>query len=140
MDKLPDLHHQAYGGLRSRLEGFRDRNFNPNHDLVEAIAPQTWATEWQTLQSYFQTEILTLAEEGLDPAQAYHWRSLQTELNRTMRLLNTDLLFLRASRQADTTEQRVGLIRDRLSQLIDYCQRLTDPAIEPEANRGNLSP
>jgi hypothetical protein len=120
MNMLPNLHRQAYGVLRSRLEVFRDRLLSHGIDLPAL------ATQWQDLQSYFQAEVLGLTAEGLDSAQGDRWQSLQTEIYKTMRLLDTDILFLKASRQTQTTEQRLKIIVDRLGQLIAYCQLLTD--------------
>lgn len=131
MDQLPKLHLSAYGGLRSRLERFCDRLLVQDSPSGSLIDLPTLGAEWQSLQSYFQTHVLTLTAEGLAADQAHHWQSLQTEIHRTMRLLNTDILFLRASRQVSTTQQRMTLICDQLAQLNRYCQLLTDA--DPES-------
>ncbi len=77
---------------------------------------------FEQVQQTFAQDVMGLSSEGLDPAIASRWQSLQTEMHRTLRLLATDLLFLRSCRQATTRQQRLGLICDRIQQMIDYCQ------------------
>jgi hypothetical protein len=51
-------------------------------------------------------------------------RSYQTEINKQLRLLKIDLMFLKSARQAATTEQRWKLMDDRLHLLSVYCEAL----------------
>ncbi|NER08174.1 MAG: heterocyst frequency control protein PatD [Okeania sp. SIO3C4] len=51
-------------------------------------------------------------------------QSAQTEVNRLMRLLGTDVTFLRSAKQADTQSKRLGQVSDRLSRLLEFCDGL----------------
>ena len=77
---------------------------------------------FQELTVIFQDQILGLTVEGLEPSVSSVFQSTQTEIHRTLRLLGTDLLFLQSSRKQGTTEQRLGIVRDRIDQLMGYCQ------------------
>ncbi len=70
------------------------------------------------LQQVFQTQVVTETPMGdeANPIQA-----IQTEMNKQLRLLDTDILFLQAARQPGTTHQRKQQIADRLNLLLSYC-------------------
>ena len=44
------------------------------------------------------------------------------EINRALRLLETDWLILRSSRRTDTTRVRLSTLQKRLDQVISYCK------------------
>ncbi len=46
---------------------------------------------------------------------------LVTEINRALRLLETDLLFLGSARSSQTSKQRLSSFQPRLEQVIGYC-------------------
>ncbi|HAC63851.1 MAG TPA: hypothetical protein DCF68_10015 [Cyanothece sp. UBA12306] len=77
---------------------------------------------FRELQDIFLEQILEAKVEGLDPGVTSTVQSTQTEIHRTLRLLRTDILFLQSSRKPETTEQRLGIIGDRIKQLKGYCQ------------------
>ena len=77
---------------------------------------------WQNLQQTFQQEVITLTDEGLDLATASHWISLQAEIQREFRLLNTDWLFMISARTPATFQAKEKSVVKRLHQLINYCQ------------------
>ncbi|NJM57862.1 MAG: heterocyst frequency control protein PatD [Synechococcales cyanobacterium RU_4_20] len=108
------------------------KNYSQTLQSFEAqlatIAAMLWAdsvdqlaTQAQTLQQYFQHHIQPLDAEQLPTEQRSRFRSVQTELHRQMRLLQTDLLFLRNAHQADTASQRQQQVGDRLVSLRNYC-------------------
>jgi hypothetical protein len=72
----------------------------------------------QAIEHYFRNQILAIAIDP-DPHQAIH-----VEINKQLRLLRTDLLFLRSAQQADTQAQRLGQMRDRLTLLERYCEMI----------------
>lgn len=97
--------------------------------LKNAIAqsnrePQVIEDCHRKVQQVYQDRIVTLTVESVDDAIASRWQSLQTEINRSLRLLKTDIIFLKASRQNQTTQQRVQACLTRLDQLMKYCQEL----------------
>ena len=86
-------------------------------------SPELIANFWQ-VQLFFQQQLLPLSFDSLSPAIAARFRSYQTEIHKQLRLLGTDLTFLKTSRQAATIKQRRVQISDRLQTLISYCDAL----------------
>ena len=78
----------------------------------------------QTLQECFQQEILPLTEAIADPAQQGRLQAIQIEIDKQLRLLAMDMLFLQAARQSKTADQRCRQIGDRLTHLLNYCNSL----------------
>ncbi|MGK7874305.1 MAG: heterocyst frequency control protein PatD [Xenococcaceae cyanobacterium] len=115
---LPKLHCQAYQEFLTALLELRDRATAPN---LEAASLQE---NFKQVQQVFQGQIMILTSDGLDPAIAPRWQSVQTELHRALRLLEMDIMFLCSSRQAATAGQRLASVSDRLEKIIGYCQLL----------------
>lgn len=113
---LPRLHYQAYQEFLAALLGLH------NHLCGSSLEVASLQEHWQPVQQVFQSQITQLNAEGVDSAIASRWQSIQTEIYRSFRLLETDILFLQASRQAHTSEQRLKTVCDRLVQIISYCQ------------------
>jgi hypothetical protein len=97
-------------------------------DQLQTIAAQTGAiAEFQDIFSQAQqtekglaaSERIHVEKAGEDKVQSY-----QTEINKQLRLLEIDLMFLRTARQAATTGQRWKMVSDRLQLLIIYCDAL----------------
>jgi hypothetical protein len=76
------------------------------------------------LQDHFQSEIWPLGINSLDPSLGHQLQAVNVEIDKQLRLLTMDVMFLQASRQSTTIEQRQGQIRDRLTTLIRYCHAL----------------
>jgi hypothetical protein len=115
---LPKSHYQAYQQFLNALLILRDQ---ANSLPLDAIA---LLEKWQLIQQVFQSQILKLNSEELDLAIAPRWQSLQTEIHRTLRLLEADMMFLRSSRQSATVQRHLVSLRDRLETLLGYCQVL----------------
>ncbi len=113
---LPELHNQAYQTLLNALLEFRDRATAGNLEV------DSLQKKFQQVQQVFQGQIISLTSDGLDAAIAPRWQSVQTEIHRALRLLEADILFLRSSRQASTSQQRLASLSDRLEKIIGYCQ------------------
>jgi hypothetical protein len=94
--------------------------------LQEQLGRDESLSAFEQVQQVFQEQILGLSGEGLDGALASAWQSMQTEIHRNLRLLATDLLFLASARQAATTQQRLGSVRDRVGHIIGYCQGMVE--------------
>ncbi len=88
-------------------------------EQVETNSPEmkTGISELEQLRVTFQTEILN-SETGQ--------QSVKTEIYRLLRLLDTDWLFWQSARDQIKAQARKQIISDRLNQLIQYCQLLTD--------------
>ena len=76
------------------------------------------------VQEYYQKEVFPLTEAGIDTGLVSRWRSLQTELHRLVRLLETDWLFCRSSVRSNTSEQRLRILRERIEKIQEYCRIL----------------
>lgn len=72
----------------------------------------------QAIATYFRDQILSTTTED-DPHHA-----IQVEINKQLRLLNTDGLFLRSAKQSTTQDQRLQQMRDRLTLLQRYCEMI----------------
>ena len=115
---LPKSHCQAYQELLTQLVELQQRFKDINLDPVVIKA------NWQKIKQVFQEEIIILTSDELDIAIASQWQSIQTEIYRALRLLETDIMFFCASQKATTSESRLASLSDRLDKIIDYCQIL----------------
>ncbi|OKH21221.1 hypothetical protein NIES593_16535 [Hydrococcus rivularis NIES-593] len=115
---LPTLHQNAYQKLLTLLRGLREQIDSPN-SRVTVIQEK-----FQQIQQVFQEDVMPLESDELEGAIASRFQSVQTEMHRALRLLGTDILFLRSSKQAATSEQRLAAIRDRVDNSIGFCQAI----------------
>ncbi|MGG6295139.1 heterocyst frequency control protein PatD [Leptolyngbya sp. AN02str] len=78
-------------------------------------------------QQHFQTHIAT---SGVAIAPEYEpmVQSIQVEINKQLRLLAMDVMYLQTARQAMTTQRRQAQMGDRLQLLQTYCQNLLGSA------------
>lgn len=79
--------------------------------------------EMRSLQQIFQEKIQPIQSED------YQTHSVLVEINKQMRLLNMDGMFLQTARRAETVEARIEQVRDRVKFLTNYCSAIlgTDP-------------
>ncbi|MEM9271552.1 MAG: heterocyst frequency control protein PatD [Cyanobacteria bacterium P01_F01_bin.143] len=112
------IHKKAYQEFLNLLGEFQNQVCTANEPIFK--------DGWQNLQDFCQQKIFTLTDNNLDESVVQQWRSLQTEIQREFRLLNTDILFLGASRKAQTTEVRLQSIRDRITRLTQFSQMVQD--------------
>lgn len=115
---LPKLHRLAYAELQEKLESLSDRLDQSPKDVASLFEVG------QEVQSYFQSKILPLPTAELIPQQEIHLRSLQTEIHRTLRLILTDLLFLKTAKTLAIQTQKRQILCDRLALALGYCQQL----------------
>ena len=73
-------------------------------------------------QQVFREQILTTDITDIHLPQGIQLQSINTEISKELRLLNTDLMFLTTARQGKTVEQRTTQMRDRLKRLSTYCE------------------
>jgi hypothetical protein len=87
-----------------------------NSDVVSG----TLQSEMAQLQLQFQQ--ISLSLHDLEQSQAnLQIEAIQTEISKQLRLIQTDLVFLKAARQPATVEQRQQQMQTRLEQLLNYC-------------------
>mgnify|MGYP001552715382 CR=1 FL=1 len=84
----------------------------------------------QELQNFFKKEILPLNNDVIEVSFQSVWQSFQTESYRSLRLLNTDIIFLTSSKSIATRQKRLSQIEARLEQMIGYCQSLLSSCSE----------
>ena len=108
------IHKKVYLEFLNLLEEF-------NQELNRFDKPIIQESEsWCNLQKFCQEQLFPLTENDLEESIIQQWRSLQIEIQREFRLLNTDILFLGASRQTKTKEVRLQSIGDRVTRLVQF--------------------
>ncbi len=98
------IHKKVYQEFVKLLKDFEEQLNSSNKSPSQE--------SWSNIQQFFQQKLLPLRDDELTESTIQQWRSLQTEIQREFRLLNTDILFLAASRQAATKELRLKSISD----------------------------
>ena len=119
---LPASHNRAYQDFSSLLIELNSLLASPTQTTDLNRVEQ----QFQSLALWYEQNIVRLDRQGLDPAIASRWQSVQTEIKREFKLLSTDLLFLASARQNSTQTKRLKSISNRLSKLNGYCQILLD--------------
>lgn len=114
---LPVFHQQRYWEFKQVLERVRE-------SADAAADGATLTSEVSDLQHFFEHQILSLDASELLPVIEQRVQAYQVEINKQLRLLGMDVMFLQAARQADTRAQRWRQVSDRLSVLIRYCDGL----------------
>lgn len=93
------------------------------HQELMAITPDSpWnPTPWQESKTFFQRRILPLSPSAIAPEDQRRFQSVQTELHRHFRLLDLDLMRLRAAKQPHNWAPRHQAIGNRLGQMVAFC-------------------
>lgn len=123
---LSIIHKKVYLEFLNLLEDFQEQLNGSDQSIAQR--------GWYNLQQFSQEKLLPLTEDGLAESIVQQWRSLQTEIQRELRLLNTDILFLAAARQTKTKELKLQSISDRLTKLSRFSNIAKD-LIEGIENR-----
>ncbi|MCU0532955.1 MAG: heterocyst frequency control protein PatD [Hydrococcus sp. Prado102] len=113
---LPTSHQISYQKFLEALLTLQEEIDSPN-SRVTALSEKL-----QQVKQVFQKEVMPLESDELQGDLAFRFASVQTEIHRALRLLGTDILFLRSSKQVATSQQRLSVVRDRVNQIIGYCQ------------------
>lgn len=116
-EMLPSVYQRPYQQLQQDIE-----------ELQKTLVSATDATRLKlaiaALQTFFQTEVWNLDLQPLEPELQHRVQSINVEIDKQLRLLNMDVLFLQAARQENTIQQRQQQVRDRLALLLQYCNSL----------------
>ncbi|MBM0742036.1 heterocyst frequency control protein PatD [Phormidium sp. CLA17] len=117
--KLPPEYSQTYQKLKQHVT-----------EINQAIAQRTDVASLKAsvadLQVFFKTHIRMLNSDELDAALAHQVQSFNVEIDKQLRLLSMDVMFLQAAKQASTADQRLNQMRDRLTLLLRYCDGLLE--------------
>jgi hypothetical protein len=120
---LPAPYPQAYNAFQRSLQQLQQ--------AAETVDRPQLQAAFQTAQQIFQQQIIpleaiSLETEAIVPTTAVRIRSIQVEINKQLRLLATDLLFLQAARLSATASQRQQQICDRIELLLRYCEAVIE--------------
>jgi hypothetical protein len=117
---MPPLYQAIYDKILAALQ-----------ELVQLSSPEHWdistlKSATATIQQFFQTQILTLNLENLDPKVGHQVQSFNIEIDKQLKLLTVDTLFLQSAKHPETIAQRLKQIQNRLETLIRYCNALLE--------------
>ncbi|PSO50748.1 MAG: hypothetical protein BRC33_02385 [Cyanobacteria bacterium SW_9_44_58] len=116
---LPLAYREYYQAFLETLKQFQQSLNETDTDFT------VLSSIFSQLQEQFQQNIMSLTGEALSGETLSRWQSSQTEIHRTMRLLQTDMMFLKTSRSTDTSQHRLATVRDRVGKLIEFAATLT---------------
>jgi hypothetical protein len=117
---LTEHHRQHYESLRQKVGLLKE--------LGDRATERSSAAEFAGVFAEVQQAGISLGEDLDGAVQSY-----QTEINKQLRLLEMDLMFLKAARQEATIEQRWGGMGDRIHLLILYCDAILSEKHHPPA-------
>jgi hypothetical protein len=109
---------QRYQEFKQALEQLNKSATGP--DLQVAAVRENF----QAVQQLFQSQIFCLTADDMGEDYTFRWQSFQTEIYKQMRLLETDMMLLQASRSSATSISRANNACSRIHTLIQYCQSL----------------
>ncbi|MBW4655340.1 MAG: heterocyst frequency control protein PatD [Kaiparowitsia implicata GSE-PSE-MK54-09C] len=101
--------------LQQQAQALRAIAQQPDLDVTQL------RTALAATQHYFQTQVLTADLSAASPLAANQVRSIHTEINRTLRLLGMDAMFLYAAKKSATQQQRLTQMGDRIDTLLGFC-------------------
>lgn len=126
---LSNAYLEKYQQLLRLLLKIQTVGVDPVEPLTSVM--QVDAENLLELQDFYQQQIFPLVgedfEEDVSPEIASRWRSLNTEIHRSMKLLALDISLLKAARSPQMQKVRKQGMSDRLSTLITYCQVILAP-------------
>ncbi|XHX79342.1 MAG: heterocyst frequency control protein PatD [Stenomitos frigidus ULC029] len=115
---LPPIQQQRYKAFQQALQHMHQMVLLPD---VNNIALRSEVTN---LQQLFRDQLLSLPMDAFS-STTQHWvQAHQVEIDKQLRLLGMDLLFLQGARQVATALQRRQQVCDRLDTLQRYCEAL----------------
>lgn len=117
---LTSHHRQVYENFLQSLQILRDHLEQPEMPKISL------QNDFATVQQIFEQDVLALTATELDAQTAPRWQSIQTEIYRAMRLLQTERIRWQVARQEETAQTRQEEARDRVEQLIGYCEAILE--------------
>lgn len=115
---LPQQVRQSYQELK---QGLLDLQATLTAETFNRVALKE---NFSTLQVIFNSQMSNLSNERLNLESLPRWQSLQTEMHRLLRLIEMDVMFCLAARQATTAASRQKAMCDRINTMIGYCDAL----------------
>jgi len=87
----------------------------------------------EQLGAAYRSQVLRFDWDSKPVVQRSLIQSIQVEMHKQLRLLGTDLMFLKAAKQAEVQTKREAAIGDRLTNLQGYCDAILKLAQETTA-------
>ncbi len=115
---LLKFYHQSYQELLANLVKLQKLVIAENTDRNEI------KITYEQVQTIFEQQIFSVSLDELDCNAIPLLRSAQTEIYKNLRLLGTELLFLRSARQGKTTKERLEKVQGKVEELIGYCRAI----------------
>lgn len=117
---MPSTYRLIVQQFKQMLEQFKQEivKSNPFSDRL--------SNDLQQIAEIFQQQVEQLSTAPLPPVTASRTRLIQTEINKQLRLLKTDLAFYQTAKQAAKIVQRQQQMSDRCDLLLTYCTALLD--------------
>jgi hypothetical protein len=146
---IPELYQRQYREFSqqvSQVRGHVALPIPPNEPQALVLRAAFLKSEIMQLQHNFRDGICgltaiadaTVSENDpvivneLPPEITHRLRAIQVEIDKQLKLLAMDVLFLQTARQATTAEQRQRQMSDRLEQIERYCALvLSAPIADP---------
>jgi len=109
------MNSEAVQNLMNQVNHLKEQcqTANPNGQALQQ--------DFLRIQQTFQTQVLPLADQVAHPETV---QPILTEMNRTFRLLGTDVAFMQAARKSMTRQQRQRQMAEKLRQLLAFCEAL----------------
>ncbi len=80
--------------------------------------------QWDRISDYLQSHIVPINCDNISGVNKFSWQTWQTETYRYVRLLNTEILFWRSSKQVQTKLDRFLNIKKKLEEMIQLTNHL----------------
>ena len=115
---LPLAQQERYEAFKQTLQQVQQMAVSPDANSMML------RSEVIALQQYFHDQLLSLSTDTFSSSMQQWVQSYQVEMDKQLRLLGMDVLFLQAAKQATKVLQRQQQVCDRLSTLQRYCEAL----------------
>ena len=109
---------------KEQVQGFQQFQTTIAALLAENLDQLKFIEKLRSLHKIFQTEIQPIQSDN------YQTHSVLVEINKQMRLLQMDGMFLQTARRSETVQSRIGQVLDRAKLLTQYCAVIL--ATEPD--------
>ncbi|MBR8828956.1 MAG: heterocyst frequency control protein PatD [Gomphosphaeria aponina SAG 52.96 = DSM 107014] len=115
---LPKSHCEAIQELITVLKGLGEEA------RVSEPDPTLLLTQSQKGQKILQEKFIILNTDELAPDLASRWQLIQTEIHRELRLLATNIIFLRSSQSSATAQSRLANVLEHIDKILTACELL----------------
>ncbi len=90
------------------------------------LAPLPARPQYAAINTYFQQQIMTTADDPWPAAITGKMRSYITEIHRLLKLIQRDMVFWQSARQPVTQAQRQSEILSKLNMILQFCRSMIE--------------